>query len=100
MWVSFGTRLRTLAGATTAAAGGGGSGGGGGAGGAGGGGGGGNSTLFVDLGVYTRSRCFRLVASSKLGSTACLRVNDAACAALPPALSPPSPALSERSLSD
>ena len=50
---------------------------------------GGAKANFVDLGVYTRSRCFRLLGSSKLGSRAYLRINDAACTDLPVALSPP-----------
>ena len=55
--------------------------------GSGGGSGGGGGALFVDLGVYTRSRCFRLVGSSKLSSAARLRVSDGACEGLPSALS-------------
>ena len=49
---------------------------------------------FIDLGVYTRKRCFRIVGSSKLlppsssATPTALTVNDGACERLPAHLSP------------
>ena len=53
---------------------------------------------FVDLGVYTKSRCFRLVYSSKVGSNARLVINDGACENLPADLCAPNPLLSTRAM--
>jgi len=58
---------------------------------------------FVDLSVYTRNRCFRIVGSTKLGKPdapppPALVINDAACAHLPAELLSPPP--SSRSMAE
>jgi hypothetical protein len=55
---------------------------------------------FVDLAVYTKRRCFRLVGSCKIGSASgALTVNDAACHSLPDHLTSGMP-FSRRTLSE